>query len=285
VTQCQTCAGRAENYLCPDCTDQLGDMLDQLPTLLDELDNRIQQLDRIQHGTIGRNRRPAEMNPIDFDALELARKTRKQLHHWVTTITRNHTGRQPPALNTVTTQNLARWLAKNTNTIACQPCAGQLYRDIAHLTGTPGVANTQRGQLTTAIDRIEKHFAGPCPTIRAYNQHGNPIECGTILYADDGDQTTTCPTCQQTIDVKKNRSKAATDRDLMTEPQILEKLEVLGEKVSRVKLYSWITTGRLKTQGWLDRRRLQITTTRICRGDPKVYSFSQARHLGWKDRS
>jgi DNA-directed RNA polymerase subunit RPC12/RpoP len=274
---CQHCKSQAQLYLCDTCETQLGDMLDQIPWLLDELEARIQCLDRISTGTIGRNRRADQLNVMDFDAAETSRKTRKTLLHWVETIAERHTGRKPPALNTAATKHLARWLQANTNAIARLDCAGSVYHDINKIVGS----DQKGGELVGAINRTERRFAGPCPTIRGHDSRGRPIECAHSLYADIDDETVTCPACKSTINVKKNRLKASVDRDLLTEPKILEALDDLDEKVSRVKLYEWIKAGKLKPRGWIHDG--QIIPVRIRRGDPRVFSLSRVRQLRWAD--
>ncbi|MGV0793036.1 DUF1922 domain-containing protein [Mycolicibacterium sp. XJ1819] len=283
---CQQCKRpEPHTYLCENCTTQLANMLHQLPWLITELDNRIQQLTRTTHGTIGRNRRPAnELNAIDFDAADTARKTRKTLLHWVTEIAQKATGRTPPALHTATTTDLAKWLYANVNHIARLDLARRnhkghttghrLYHDIEKLVGT----NHQRtGTLIKAINPTERHFAGLCHTITGHNHQGEPIHCQTTLYADVDETTITCPTCKQPIDVEKNRRDTEIDRDLMTEPKLLEVLADLDEKVSRVKLYQWIREKRIRPKGWIHDGR--IVQYRIRRGDPAVYSLARARKL------
>lgn len=270
---CQACKRPNQLYLCEECSTTLWNMLDQIPWLLDELDARIQKMDRIPHGTIGRNRRPHEMSVIDFDACETARNTRKSLQKWVEDVAERHTGRTPPGLDTCATRDFARWLQVNTTAIARLDLAGALHHDISKMVG-PG---PRGGQLVNAINRVEKRFAGPCPTIRGYDNQGRPIECGTTLYADVDENSTVCPDCEQTINVTDNLDKAAVDRDLLPEPKLLEVLKNIGEPVSRVKLYQWIREQRIRPKGWMHQG--QIMPLRVRRGDPAVYSLARARKL------
>lgn len=270
---CQACKRPDQLYLCEECRTTLWNMLDQIPWLLDELDARIQKMDRIPHGTIGRNRRPHEMNVIDFDACETARETRKLLQQWVEDVAVKHTGRRPSALSTAVTGDFARWLQVNTAAIARLDIAGALYHDIAKLVG-PG---QRGGQLVAALNHVERRFAGPCSTIRGYDNQGKPIECGATLYADVDEETTVCPDCEQTINVAENLDKAAVARDLLPEPKLLEVLKNVGEPVSRVKLYQWIREGRMRPKGWMHNG--SIMPLRVRRGDPAVYSLARARKL------
>ena len=288
---CQQCRRPEPHaYLCESCATQLANMLAELPWLIEELDNRIQQLARITHGTIGRQRRPAELNAIDFDAAETARKVRKTLLHWVTEIAQKHNGRTPPALNTVHTKHLARWLLANVDAITRLDLAHRnhkghttghrLYHDIAQLTGTP--TDPQGGQLHHAINRHEKNFAGPCPTVVRRGRRGEPIECATILYADIDQATVQCPTCHHHIDVEENQKKARKDRDLVTKQQLLEALADIDEPVPAKTLDQWIRARRLRRRGWLHNG--EFVAFRIHADDPALYSLDRARKLRARDR-
>ncbi len=270
---CQHCNRPTQNYLCDDCTDALTYMLEQLPWLLEELDNRIQKLDRISVGTIGRSRRPDELTVIDFDAVELARDIRKKLTTWVNRVARHHTGRELPALATVETPDLARWLRANTQAIARLALAGALYRDINHIVGT----SEQGGQLVDAINRQDRTYYGPCTTIVGRDHKGQPRQCGNDLYAPRESIEITCPRCKTTLDPRKQLTATINTRDLVTEKQLLEALETMGEPVSRVRLYKWIDDGALAPRGWVHAGR--IVPYKVQRKDPRVFSLSQARQL------
>lgn len=281
MINCQHCGRPTQLYLCDDCQTQLANMLDQIPSLAEELDTRIQKLDRIHQGTIGRNRRPDELNIMDFDAAETARKLRKTLLHWVTTIAERHSGRRPAGLSTVTTANLAKWLRTNVGAIARLDLTHrgrhQLYDDIAHY-----ISPDQRGgQLIRAIDRNERHFAGTCPTITGHDHDGDPIECGTMLYANTDDPTTTCPECHQPINVEHNRRQAAETRDLRTTTEILEVLTNIDEPVTPDQLNRWITARRLRTMGW--RHDGTLVQTRVNEHSQPLYSLKRARKLRRRD--
>lgn len=275
--QCHACKAHAQLFLCDDCQTQLSNMLAQIPWLLDELDARIQKLDRISTGTIGRTRRPDELNVMDFTAAETARNVRKKLLHWVTTIAEKHTGRKPPALSTVTTKNLARWLKANTHAIAKLTIAGKFYRDIDHLVGV----NERGGQLIDAINRKDRAYFGPCTTIVGHNRDGTPRECGHDLYAPRDSDELECPRCKTSRPAQKQLQGTITQRDLLPEPKLLETMDTLGEHLSRPRLYDWIRTGQLKPRGYIHAG--EIVEHRVRRGDPRVFSLSQARQLRWRD--
>jgi uncharacterized Zn finger protein (UPF0148 family) len=275
---CRHCKRQHKLYLCDECQTELTNMLDQIPWLLEELDARIQKLDRIQLGTIGRNRRPDQLNVMDFDAAETAREVRKMLLKWVETVAQKHSGRIPPALNTVTTKHLASWLHANTTAIAQLSLAGKLFDDINRLVGR----GETKGQLVTAINPTEKHAAGPCPTITGRNRNGTPRACNTMLFADTYDQTTNCPTCNQDIDVEKNRIRANAARDLHTKADIVEVLTNIDEPVTEDTLDLWIKARRLRPQGWIHDGA--IIEFRITDKDEAVYSVERARKLRRRDQ-
>jgi hypothetical protein len=283
VNLCQHCKKPAQLYLCTDCTNLLANMLDEIPWLLNELDARIQKLDRISIGTIGRTRRPEELDVMDFDAAEEARKIRKTLLHWVNTITQRHTGRTPPGLATVDTKDLARWLHTNVKAIARLDLARKgrhpLYDDINTLVGT----NQQGGQLVKAINPIQKHLVGPCPTITGRHRNGTPRQCGQVLFADTYDRVVTCLVCKQDIDVKKNRERAAADRDLHTKSSLLEVLANIDEPVTEHQVDAWIAAKRLRPRGY--RIDGTIREFRLNEHDEPVYSVERARKLRRRDNN
>lgn len=277
MTDCRACTRHTDLYLCPDCTTVLADMLSQIPWLIDQLEDRIQRLDRTSTGTIGRNRRPDELNIMDFDAAETARALRKKLAHWVETVAEQHTGRRPAALNTATTKDLARWLHHNTHAIARLELAGNLYRDIKILVGP----DQQGGQLIRAINPTENHLVGPCPTITGRDHQGHPRQCGHTLFADTYDRTVDCPACHQTIDVRTTRERAAAERDLHTKHSIAEILCNIDEPVDLKRIEQWIQARRLRPRGWYHNGTIvqfQINDT-----DEPAYSVQRARRLRRRD--
>lgn len=274
MTRCLNCHQPTQTFLCTDCTNDLANMLDQIPWLLEELDHRIQRLDRTSIGTIGRSRRPDELNVMDFDAAETSRNVRKMLLRWVTDIAEQHTGRTPPGLATVTTPDLARWLQHNVKHIAKSPLAGQLYRAIDRLVGT----TQQGGQLIKAINRVETRCFGPCTAVIGRDRAGQPRQCGALLYDDREAIEITCPACKTTTPARQQIRAASAMRDKFTVPELLETLANIGEPVSRVQLYTWIGAGQLPPLGYLSRGGI-IVEHRLLRGDPAVYSLARAQEL------
>lgn len=276
---CKHCGTDNPRHLCDRCVTQLKQMLEQVPWLLDELDARIQKLDRVNTGTIGRTRSQDSLDVMDFAASEKARKVRKMLLHWVIDVVQHHTGRTPPALSTVSTPDLARWLHVNSAAIAQLPEADQLYHDIHTLVG----ADTKRtGTLVTAINPTQRHLVGPCPTRTGRDHQGHPTHCGHILYADTYDQTVTCPDCGHDIDVEKTRRAAAAERDYHTADQIIEVMANCGEPVDPDTLHAWIKAKRLRPAGRLHNGAIVPTHTHDDK--PYVYSVKRARKLRARDQ-
>ncbi|MDD7812610.1 DUF1922 domain-containing protein [Mycobacterium sp. CSUR Q5927] len=273
---CQHCNRPTQNYLCDDCTDQLHDMLNQIPWLIEELNNRIQKLDRTTTGTIGRTRRPDELTVIDFDAATLARTTHKTLLALAETVANIAAGRTP-RLETVTTGDLALWIACKIPHIVRHHTAGNTYRIINRLVG----ADEQGGQLVDAINRQDRAYYGPCTTIVGRDYQGRPRQCGHDLYGPRESIKITCPRCKSTLDPRRQLTSTINDRDLVTETKLLETLDTMGEPVSRAKLYGWIRSGALTPLGWVHAGR--IVAYKVRHKDPRVFSLSQARQLRESD--
>lgn len=273
---CQQCRRPTQNYLCDDCTDILRDMLEQIPWLIEELTNRIQRLDRTTTGTIGRSRGPDELSVIDFDAATLARTTHKTLYALAETVANIASGRTP-RLETVTTGDLALWIACKLPHIVRHHTAGNTYRIIDNLVG----ADQQGGQLVDAINRQDRTYYGPCTTIVGRDRNGHPRECGHDLYGPRESIEITCPRCKASINPQVQLITTINARDLVTETKLLETLAAIGEPVSRVQLYGWIRTGRLKPRGWVHAGR--IVAKKVRHKDPRVFSLLIARQLRMHD--
>lgn len=277
VTGCKHCRAKTKLHLCNPCTASLQSLLEDLPWLLRELETTVQRQDALTTGAPGKSGdTPA---PINLTALDLQRATRETLLASMATLT-SAPGMPGLRLNHIPTPDLARTLAHNTNRIAHHPQAGIIYANIHQLTADDEIGRP--GPLWKAINRQERIFAGPCPTIRTHDHKGQPVRCDTTLYAGPEDKFTHCSRCENTIDVAKNRMRAAVDRDLLPEPKLLEVMDSLGEKLPRVTLYAWLKQGRIQPRGYIHQGT--IVQFRIRRGDPRVFSLSQARALRSKDQ-
>lgn len=275
---CQNCGTVSPDHLCGQCAQQLAQMLEQIPWLVNELDARVQKLDRVNLGTIGRARSQDSLDVIDFDAADKLRAVRKLLLRWVVHVVKEHTGRIPPELASVTTPDLARWLKVNVPAAARLDTIGDLYRDIKQLVGTD---TARTGTLVTAINPTQRHLVGPCPTPTGRDRHGQTTHCGRILYADTYDRTVTCPACKHDIDIESTRRKAAAERDYHTEAQLLEVLANCGEPVEPDDLAKWIKARRLRPAGRLHNGLIVPTHTHD--NEPYVYSVKRARKLRARD--
>lgn len=276
---CQQCGTDNPGHLCGPCAQQLSQMLEQIPWLLNELDARVQKLDRVNLGTIGRTRSQDSLDVMDFDAAEKSRAVRKLLLRWVVHVVQEHTGRIPPELAAVTTPDLARWLKVNVPAIAKLDTAGDLYRDIRQLVGTD---TARTGTLVTAINPLQRHLVGPCPTVTGRDRQGHPAQCGHILYADTYDRTVTCPACKHDIDIEATRRRAAAERDYHTAEQLLDVLDTIGEPVEPDTLDTWIKARRLRPAGRLHNGAIVPTHTHD--NEPYVYSVKRARKLRVRDQ-
>lgn len=296
MTDCQSCKRPTELFLCADCVVVLAEMIGQLPWLLDELDARIQRLDRVSIGTIGRQRRPEELNVMDFDAAETARNTEKTLRDLVAmingprpirlqcTVPHDFIGPLRPAWRRLpcgyrpTIIEIIDWLMRRVDIIARHPKAGHVYRELNRLVGS----DQRGGHLVKSINPVERHFAGLCPTVRGHGPDGAPLACEQPLYADVDERTIECPACQQQIDVERNRRDTAAARDLRTTSEILEILANLDEPIEPKQLNGWIHAQRLRPKGW--RHDGAIVETRVNQNSQPVYSLKRAQKLRRHDQ-
>jgi len=276
---CQNCGTvTLDHHLCEACCQQLAQMLDQIPWLIKELDARVQKLDRVNLGTIGRARSQDSLDVIDFAAAEKSRAVRKLLLRWVVHVVQHHTGRIPPELASVTTPDLARWLKVNIPAVTRLDDAGNLYNDVKRLVGTD---TARTGSLVAAINPLQRHLVGPCPTVTGRDRRGQSTHCGRILYADTYDRTVTCPACRRDIDIETTRRHAAAERDYYTADQLLDVLRNIDEEVERDTLDAWIKARRLRPAGRLHNGAIVPTHTHD--NEPYVYSVKRARKLRARD--
>lgn len=269
MTECQHCTRKTQLPLCTPCTRHLATLLAELPWLLHQLNITCCRQDHLHAAGTPTT---TTTNPINVGAMELLRQTSATLHLIAADIAETHGAERIPALINSSPTQVAGWLKTNLRAIQNHPHAGRHYQAISDLVG-----DTQPGPIHHAINRPDTLFAGPCPTIRAHNRDGDDIRCNHMLWAHDGEQFTRCPRCQNTIDVDANRRRAALIADLLPADTILDILTTLGEPVRKETLYTWITNGKLRPQGFLTRRGWNKRRTRP--SDPRVYSLARTRHL------
>ncbi len=268
MTDCRNCRRPTELFLCGLCAKELHALLADFPWLCEQLEVTVVRQDKLATGVIGRG--SDNPSPINVGAMELARN----LHNQLSTIVRDLCEMRgvEPKSSAWSNSTMAEWLARNLGAISCSPDAGLIYKELRGGTDSALVA----------INRISRMYCGPCTTVVVRGPQGEDVECGHDLYADReavGDSK--CLKCLRSFNPREQLLETIKRRDLLPEAALLDTLETLGEKVSRVKLYDWIKTGALRPRGYIHQGR--VMPTRVQRGDPRVFSLSHARHLRWRD--
>ena len=268
MTDCRNCRRETDLYLCQLCAKELGALLNDLPWLLNQLEITVIRQDKLSTGVIGRS--SDNPSPINVGAMELSRNLRGQLGTIIRDLCEMR-GVEPGAA-AWSNSTMAEWLGRNLGAISCSPDAGLIYREIRGGTESS----------LAAINRISRMYCGPCTTVVSHNAQGEDIHCGVDLYADReavGDSK--CLKCLRSFNPREQLLETIKRRDLLPESALLDTLATLGEKVSRVKLYDWISSGALRPRGYIHQGR--VMPQRVQRGDPRVFSLSHARHLRWRD--
>lgn len=269
MTDCRHCRRDTDLFLCRLCTKELGALLGDLPWLCDQLEITVIRQDKLGTAQVGKS--SDNPSPINIGAMETARNIHGQLGTLVRDVCEIR-GAKPPD-RTWTSALLAEWLERNTASIACSEDAGEIYDEI----------RTTTDAILSAINRSSRMWCGPCTTVVAHDPTGADIECGIDLYADRENlaEMIQCPKCRIYTDPRSQLLTTIKRGDLLPEAKLLEIMDSLGEKLSRVRLYDWIKAGSIKPRGWVHNGR--IVSERIQRGDPRVFSLSQARQLLWRE--
>lgn len=300
MTKCRKCSQPAQLFLCPKCVAALREHATQLAWLVERLDETVTRQDKLASPTIGKA--SDEPLPFNANASEIAHRARGTVTTWVRAIC-EHRGitfepvrvvpldfigplpderwRRLPRRYRPTLADMCEWLAEHVHAIALTPGAEECALDMAELCAS----------IVQAVNRQERHFAGPCPTVKGHDRRGEQITCGRMLYAGADEQFIECPTCKTRIDAQKNRLRTSVDRDLMPEPKLLEALRAVEGGLdedgnpkpvpSKNHIRRWIKKRQLHIRGWVHQGR--VVEHYIQRGDPRVFSFSQAQHLWWKE--
>lgn len=267
MTDCRNCRRDTDLFLCGLCTKELSALLADLPWLISELDVTVTRRDKLALGVVGRG--SDNPSPINIGAMELSRNLRGQLSTIVRDLMEVR-GLEADFRDWQTTA-MAQWLACSVSAIACSADAGQIMREIR--TGTEAIL--------AVINRSDRMYCGPCQSVIGHHG-GEDIICGWDLYADRDDLSDIrCPKCRRLVNPREQLLDTIKRRDLLPEARLLDTLDILGEPVSRVRLYEWIRAGRLRPRGYVHHGR--VVPRRIQRGDPRVFSLSQARQLRWRD--
>ncbi|SIM00635.1 Uncharacterised protein [Mycobacteroides abscessus subsp. abscessus] len=285
MTNCRNCGRKSDMFLCSGCVEELDIILDGMPWLLKQIEVSILRQDRLTVGEVGKS--AGTPSPLNTDAVVIADRARNTISTWVRdlcetrrieftvpmVVSRGFIGPLKPDWRRVaddyqpTAADGARWLAEHVNAIALDVGAARCFKELHDLAD----------EIVAAINRPDRHFAGPCPTVRAYSPTGKAIECGEFLYAGTEERNVTCPKCNQPVDVQRNRQRAWREGDLMTERVLLKRLTDIEEPVSRVQFYAWIKARKVAVRGWLHCGA--FVEHYIQRGDPRVFSFREVRQL------
>jgi hypothetical protein len=294
VNRCRKCHAKADLNLCNDHIQMVRNMLDEVPWLLAQLETTITRQDKLTTAAIGKSSETPL--PLNLSAVDIATEARNEIlkivhrvehsfdRYWpMCTVPTDFIGPLPPAWRRMptnyvpTTLELVDWLMRRVPNIARHKRAGTIYHQLAQLIGD----GPDGGTLVEAINRQDRAYYGPCLTVIGRNRDGTPRECGHILYARREAIEITCPDCGITVKAAKQRADALAKRDLFTEPLLREQLDILDEHVPRPRLWDWIRADRLQPRGYLHAGR--IVERRVRRGDPRVFSLTQARDLRTQD--
>lgn len=251
--KCVQCTGRSQLPLCKRCVAQLGELLDDLDWLIGQLEITATRQDRL---TVGMSRAFGHPMPANHPACELLRDVGAELGRVAAALS--------PTLGPLAPRLTVWWLRQRLDALAGLSDADRHYRTVAHWAGFPS-------PIHDLINRPDRRFAGSCP------------DCKTLCFARHDDVYTTCGECGIPIDVERNRAATIVAHDLLPERALLITLDNLDEHVSRVKLYSWITSGRLPVAGYLSSGG--VVSHKGARRDPKVYSLGRARALRYREQT
>lgn len=296
MSECQNCSAKNELNLCTDCVGMLKEALDAIPWLLMELDVTVTRQDRLNTGVVGKS--SENPSPMNVGAAALATEVEGLLVEWIGLLSDSFHVQFFPAMAvgnafigplrvgwrrlpkgyTASPTQYARWLSHHVGLIARHDKAGEIYSAVVDLTGDPDKPS-KPGRLVRAIDRTVRIYAGTCPTLVGRDREGAPVECSFDLWAEDGMTEVTCGKCEQEIDVKANRAKVVTDRDLLPEKRLTEIMADLGEPVYSDLLQRWLRSGALKPSGYLSGSR--IVPHRVNSSDARLLSLSRVRQLRW----
>lgn len=255
--QCQQCGGRAQLPLCPRCVAQFEQMLGDLGWLVRQLEITAERQDRLNTGGARGSEHPL---PANMSAIELLRSVSYTLRWLVDGMI--STVLPTAAPSTV----LIWWLQHRLDELARRGDAARCYQAVQDLVGASG-----HGPIHDVINRCDRVFCGDCP------------DCGELCYAWADDVYTTCAVCGAPLDVERNQLRALAEYDLLPERALFTVLDNLGEHVSRVRFYAWVSAGKLPPAGYLGPDG--IVVHRGAHRAPRVYSLSRVRALRRREQS
>lgn len=268
MTDCRNCRRDTDLYLCQLCAKELHALLADLPWLCRQLEITITRQDKLDTGAVGRG--SDNPSPINVGAMELGRQLRNQLSTTVRELCESDAVEVPEL---ETNAQMAGWLFEHCRTIVLHASAGQVMRETRN--GTEAIL--------AAINRVSRMYCGPCVTITGHNPRGEDIECGADVYANRDDPgTVVCGKCKTEWEPRALLLETIKRRDLLTEKLLIDAMDGIGEPITEATFDKWVHSGRLRPRGYVHHGR--IVPERIRRGDPRVFSLSQARQLRWHDQ-
>lgn len=307
MIQCLSCTADSELYLCTLCIVELRANLTALfegpyvlavggktatggnwhierrtPGLLANLTDVVVRQTRISTGS-GHRKRGDEMPGLYEPDTEKGRRTKQGeadtlLHaarNSLTTIAREMCETRGVLVPKVDTEAVARWLAANVHSLACDDAAGQWKAEIDGLVR----------KAWKVMDRSEPpQFCGPCTHYVEHNQH-----CGRLLYAKRDAIEITCRTCKTTHNIEYlTRNLSNRIRHMrFTSSEILMIMDCLRTPLRQRSWERWCSEGRVKVRGWKrpdnpDGTRGAIGPHRRSDADKKVYRLSEVQAVQMK---
>lgn len=249
-------------YVCPGCTNHVGDLLHRLATIAGEAGTTVARLGRIGGGA-GRRTGPDQPLPVNLGAgsrhdaavtelltrARMVAEERGQDLPAVRSITCRHRTCQSirsgamalpgPACEQIVDQPiavLAGWLAEQLEWLRHHPDGEVALRDI----------RSACWALERVIDRPADHdLVGRCG-------------CETVLYARRGATTVTCKGCNTTYDVEECRAGLldALSGSLFTAAELAGLATYLGLRTQRDRvrklIWAWANRGLITAHGLID---------------------------------
>lgn len=137
-----------------------------------------------------------------------------------------------------TPTDLAHWLARHADAIACDEAAGEIYADVK-----------------TAVDAIERvinrpessRYCGPCPTLLE-----DQNQCRAGLFAKRDAVEIRCWKCKMTHNVEQLIGSALRSVGglLYSAGEVQELMSQIGQPIPSRTWRYWRASGRIEARGW-----------------------------------
>lgn len=294
--ECQKCTGRAQSYLCPQCTRWLRQRLLGMPTMIGHVVDSAIGATRLGNQT--RQKGFESRTPTFNDkASVLVEEIYNTLGGWATEIATRHDyvisppifWYGPPEKYRHTSYDHAMFLAAHALDLANDQDVGELCSSLTSYV---------KRALAIVNPPMEPMFCGPCPATvhdhrRCVDAEGvntcgyRPHECATSLMSPRGAVEVTCRRCGAVHDVQRlvNGLLANADHYRGTISELHRVLRMLEEPVEMSTLYTWAGpktkrggSGQLKPAGYR-RPDGRIGVTKKGDDDKPLYRVSDARKL------